>query len=476
VENFYVGTQNDVPVVKNHPDWIMYNDDGTIYQRNEGGAYIFLDPANKDVQDALIAYYLELLQKNPDVAGLNLDYIRYPVTDASEDSGYTMAAMEGFYTLKGKEFSEAQKKDREKMAKKFLQLFNADYLEGGQAEADQNYNDWCAYRANIITEYVRRIKMEIKDTQKIVLSTSVFASLTESLGAKKQDWKTWFSNGWIDIATPMAYYTAASDVLSNVTAMIQTAGNNCYYYSGLASSYSGLPAWQNKEQIEASYLAGANGYVIFCSTQIIGHADVQDVLMAGVNSTAAVRPHDTLDKVLEGYFASVLDRGQRVYMPAGGMTQEQYDQLAAKFEEIKAMPQDGAVNIYKIQKAVQGINVSTYAKGYSGQRITESLKELTALLDTRISISLIANGDWDPEKQPARPIVTEDGIKEPEETKPSTPVNPNPTKPSAPNKTDKNTDKQVDPVIWVVLAVAVVVMLGTGAAIVFMAKKKKVTE
>ena len=268
------------------------------HQRNEGGAYLFLDPANKDVQDALIAYYLELLQKNPDVAGLNLDYIRYPVTDASEDSGYTMAAMEGFYTLKGKEFSEAQKKDREKMAKKFLQLFNADYLEGGQAEADQNYNDWCAYRANIITEYVRRIKTEIKDTQKIVLSTSVFASLTESLGAKKQDWKTWFSNGWIDIATPMAYYTAASDVLSNVTAMIQTAGNNCYYYSGLASSYSGLPAWQNKEQIEASYLAGANGYVIFCSTQIIGHEDVQEVLMAGVNSTTAIRPHDSLDKVL----------------------------------------------------------------------------------------------------------------------------------------------------------------------------------
>jgi hypothetical protein len=35
--------------VKNHPDWIMYNDDGTIYQRNEGGAYIFIDPANKEV-------------------------------------------------------------------------------------------------------------------------------------------------------------------------------------------------------------------------------------------------------------------------------------------------------------------------------------------------------------------------------------------------------------------------------------------
>ena len=40
----------------------------------------------------------------------------------------------------------------------------------------------------------------------------------------------------------------------------------------------------------------------------------------------------------------------------------------------------------------------------------------------------------------------------------------------------KNADKQIDPVIWVVLAVAVVVMLGTGVAIVFMAIKKKVTE
>lgn len=477
VENFYVGTQSDVPVVTNHPDWIMYNDDGTIFQRNEGGSYIFIDPANKDVQDALIAYYLDLFKKVPGVAGLNLDYIRYPVTDAAQDSGYTIAAMEAFAAQKGMTFSDNQKSSREKMARKFSQLFDYQYLEGGQEEADKNYAEWAAFRTQVITDYVRRIKTEVKDTQNILLSTSVFASITESMEQKKQDWKTWFANGWIDIATPMAYYNDAADVLSNVTAMIQSAGNICYYYTGLASSYSGLPAWHNKEQIEASYLAGANGYVIFCSTQIIGHEDVQEVLLAGVNSAPAVRPHDGLDAVLTGYFECILDRAQRLYIPAGGMTQEQYQQLQSQFDAIKAMPADGAVNIYKIQKSIQGLydlTGTSYAKGYSGQRIVETLKELTALLDTRISIALVENGDWDPETNPVRPNVTEDGIKEPEPPKPADPVNPNPSKPTVPSDSGSGEDPdQFFTTMVVVLVVCLVVMAVTGVIIFCMARSKK---
>ena len=73
MENFYVGTQQDVPVLQNHPDWLLYNDDGSIIQRNEGGLYIFIDPANTEVQDTLINYYLDLFDKVPAVKGLNLD-------------------------------------------------------------------------------------------------------------------------------------------------------------------------------------------------------------------------------------------------------------------------------------------------------------------------------------------------------------------------------------------------------------------
>jgi hypothetical protein len=202
---------------------------------------------------------------------------------------------------------------------------------------------------------------------------------------------------------------------------------------------------------------------------------VQEVLMAGVNSTGAIRPHAALNEVLEGYFNSILDRAQRIYIPNGGMTQEQYNQLSAKFDEIKAMPTDGAVNIYKITKSVQslyGMSGTSYAKGYAGQRVVETLKEIVSLLDSRMSIALIQNGDWDPEKNPVRPTVTEDGIKEPEQTKPGTSVKPG-NKPGNDIAGDKDSNEAFFQQLWIILAVAVVVMLLSGVAIVMMAKRKK---
>lgn len=434
VEDFYVGTMNDVPSVKNHPDWVMYNDDGSYLQRNEGGLYIFIDPANKEVCDALIGYYKDLLKKVPDIAGLNLDYIRYPVSNRAEDTGYTIAAMKGFAEKKGMKFNSSQLADRQKMSNKFKQLFDKAYLLGGQNEADKNFEEWVEYRTEIITSFVKRIKTEIKDESKIILSTSVFSSVSESLNSKKQDWKAWFTNGWIDIATPMAYYTDSSDVLTNVNAMIAAAGNNCYYYAGLASSYSGLPAYRNNDQIEAAYLAGANGYVIFCSTQIMGHEDVQNVLKEGVNSKKGVLPHASVNDVLKAYFDDISDKAERIYIPAGGMNEEKLAKLNAEFAKILAMDSNGAINIQKIRTAINSIyarGLSTYASGYSGQRITELLKELYGLLDTKISLALIESGDWNPEENAMRPTVTDSEIIP---VTPPEPTDPNPSQPEKPGE------------------------------------------
>lgn len=430
VENFYVGTLSTAKVLQLHPEWVLYNDDGTDVQRNEGGDYIFLDPANTEVQDLLIAYYLDLFEKNPDVAGLNLDYIRYPVSDEAEDTGYTEAAMIGFYEKMGLTFSAAQLADRTKMTNKFKQLFDIQY-QGTQAKVDENYAAWVEYRTEIITSFVRRIKTEVKDVCDIVLSTSVFASLSESKNSKKQDWQTWLSNGWIDIATPMAYYTDSSDVLVNVYNMILYAGNNCYYYSGLASSYSGLPAYRNTEQIKASYSAGANGYVIFCSDQIIGHEDVQTVLSSGVNrNTDAVLPHADAATVIKACFDVILDRCDRIYIPlsGGGMTAEQRDSLSALFDEIEAMSVETAEDLYNVYEKISSLAsekaLKSYAKGYSRQRILEQLQELTDLLDIKISRQLINDGEWDPEVDKVRPSFGADDPTDPDDPTPTEPQNP----------------------------------------------------
>ena len=232
--------------------------------------------------------------------------------------------------------------------------------------------------------------------------------MTESTNAKKQDWRTWFLNGWIDLATPMAYYNDATDVNARVKDMILMAGNNCLYYTGIASSYSGLPAWQNKEHIEASYNAGANGYVIFCSTQIIGHEDVQHALVSGVNSKSAILPHADISQILAASFADILDKADRIYIPADGMTEQNKTDLAAIFEEIAEMSTEDAQSIYDIQNRIAAFvknEIKNYAKGYSRQRMIEQLNELVDILDARVSMKLIEDEEWNPEEDRNRPAL-----------------------------------------------------------------------
>ena len=390
VENFYIGVNMSTPIVANHPDWVMYNDDGSITQRKEGGSYIFLDPANIEVQNTLIDFYNDLFEKNPGLSGLNLDYIRYPVSDSSYDTGYTIAAMTGFYESLGNSFNEEYLSDRDKMANQFQKLFNKDYLVGGQTAADQNYKLWVEYRTNIITNYVERVKNEVKQPNDILLSTAVFASISESVNSKKADWQKWYQSGWIDIATPMAYYSAASSVQTNVKNMISLGGDKCLYYTGLASSYSGYPAYYNKEFVEASYNAGAAGYVIFASQQIIGHEDVQLALGSGVGRKSAILPHADIGEILDASFDDILDKADRLYIPAGGMTASKKNSLKTAFDQILAMSYDTSAKIQAIYNSVNTIkkNLSSYASGYSYDRINGQLSELLSILNARYSMSL----------------------------------------------------------------------------------------
>ena len=392
VEDFYVGVNSNTPIIVNHPDWIMYNDDGSVPQRKEGGAYIFIDPANLEVQDTLIDFYNDLFEKNPKLRGLNLDYIRYPVSDQTYDTGYTIAAMKGFYDSLDLTFTGEQLSDRSKMAIQFKKLFNEDYLLGGQQEANQNYQLWVEYRTGVITDFVERVKNEVKKPNDIILSTAVFASISESVNSKKADWQQWYQNGWIDIATPMAYYSSASSVKTNVKNMISLGGNNCLYYTGLASSYSGYPAYYNKEFVEASYDAGASGYVIFASQQIIGHADVQLALSSGVGRKQGVLPHADLGQILKASFDDILDKADRLYISAGGMTQAQKSGLKSAFDQILAKSYDTSDAIQAIYNSVSSIktNLRNYASGYSYDRINQQLSELLSILSARCSMKAIA--------------------------------------------------------------------------------------
>lgn len=383
VEDFYVGLSETQGIVKNHKNWILYNDDDTVLQRNEGGPYIFIDPANADVQNLLINFYKELITKVPNIKGLNLDYIRYPVSSREEDVGFTLAAMNEFAEQQGITLSGTT---REELSKS-LQSKMKPYANGGNAL----YKAWNEYRQNKVTSFVERVYKEVKGDSELLISTAVFPSIEESLDQKKQDWRTWLKNAWVDIATPMAYYDNDTDILQYVRDMITATGGASYNYAGLASSFRGLPAYKNASQIQASYLAGANGYVIFCSTQILGHEDVQTVLKSGVNNMDAVLPHASAKAVLTAYFDRICDRADRIYIPAGGMTEGKLASLRAEFDSILALDLSTAKGIGEAISRIEDLDssASSYASGYSRARLSEAFREIGSLLELKYERRLI---------------------------------------------------------------------------------------
>lgn len=385
VENFYVGVNPSLKLLQDHPTWVMHNNEVTgtgenrtltYIQRSESG-YIFLDPANKNVCNHLIGYYQELLRKNPLIKGINLDYIRYPISTQSTDTGYSIYAMYGF----------AQTLGRGNELNPFAPLI--DVYDDFQGILNGNYTKWCEYRTGLITDFVKRVRMEVKGDSDLTLSTAVFSSLDESVGKKKQDWKTWFENGWIDVATPMAYLDTPSQIQNAVQNMIAVAGENSYYYTGLASSYRGFPAYHNVTQIQASYDGGANGYAIFCATQVLGMSDVQQMLKYSSQGKQAVLPHADVKTVLQAYAGALTRRADEIYIPKGAMSTAQKTALLDEWNDIVAMDGSSAQGIEQIRQAVNRLQTQgydAYASGQAKLRIAELIEDCLAVLTVKVNL------------------------------------------------------------------------------------------
>ena len=248
----------------------------------------------------------------------------------------------------------------------------------------------------------------------------------------------------------MAYYSTASSVQSNVKSMISVGGNKCLYYTGLASSYSGLPAYQNKEFIEASYKAGAEGYVIFASQQIIGHPDVQLALGSGVGRKTGVLPHADVGEILNASFEDILDKADRLYIPAGGMTAEQRSAMKSGMDGILVKPYATSAELKAVYAGVNTLKVSLkyYADGYSYDRIDQQITELLAILSARYEMLIIAESNVQIPVEPEVP-ETPDEPEIPEEPEaPETPVEPEaPDEPETPEEPEapENSDTEDEP-------------------------------
>ena len=252
VQDFYVGVDEDKKLILEHPDWMLINQDGKIRHTTEGagfGGYLFLDPANSEVRNFLTELYDEILEKFPNVKGLNLDYIRYPISIIEEetDTGYTKVSMNAFANRCGLVI------DQDVTPAKFNSLIKEKNLE----------NEWIEYRAEYITSFIKEIRnmVDTKHPGKIV-STAIFPEIEQTYNFKKQSIKVWLDNQYIDMVTPMVHFYGAEQI-GEAVKRLKSMCNGAKCYTGLYTTYHNQTPDELAQHIKASENAGADGVVLF---------------------------------------------------------------------------------------------------------------------------------------------------------------------------------------------------------------------
>jgi len=396
VEDFYVGV-NENYFTQYTPQWLMLTKDGEKRQSEgeEYGGYLFLDPANPEVRQYLIRFYNELLTKFPQIAGLNLDYIRYPVSSQSDDTGYTDVAMEGFSAEHGIIFPENA--TREEKVK----------LVGTQ------YGQWVQYRANQVTAFVGQVYDMVKTEHPgVLLSTAVFPEQGKSFGDKKQDFNTWLKKGYLDIITPMAYYDDIPTLKRALEGMLPGL-SACYCYAGISPTYHNLPDEQVLAQMQTTIDSGADGFVFFGSQSILNKQQYID-LLAETIPTQALLPHAGA-KALFAATAQVVEKK----LTEAGEHAENVQQLLQQLNAASQLADDtDAQRMSQAQKQLRLLvkyNLSAYISEQNGYLVKQPLEQLFRWIGVKTNRLVIKSDAPETGEEPEEPEPTEGVIATPTE-------------------------------------------------------------
>ena len=227
-----------------HPDWFMVDSLGCKMLPTSGW-YAFLNPVLPEVRQHLRGIVKELCRY--DVAGIHLDYIRYPYD-------YRLVA--------GQHYPEASKDE-------LLRHSDFSYDSASQAALFHRYG-WdvtkeqiADFRRNSITKVVRDISyiMQVERPGSSILSASVLGNPVEGRAYAYQDSGDWIRRGLVDWAVQMNYGTRSFDrYLEN---MRMAAGKKGFASSVVVGINLKNDIADLLGQIEAVRASGSRGMAFF---------------------------------------------------------------------------------------------------------------------------------------------------------------------------------------------------------------------
>jgi uncharacterized lipoprotein YddW (UPF0748 family) len=184
------------PLLQEHPEWQLLLRDGSPTSKAEP-AHNFANPAHPEVRK-LVADMLEELVEHYEVAGVNLDYVRYP--DGKDDAGYDA-------------YTRAQYKKR----------FGVDPLAIERSTTSGEWRRWVWFREEQVLEMVRMARERIQRANpRVMLTAAVFAGPENQryTSTKFQNWREMLRRGYLDAIIPMAYAPSLAGVQSEVQTVL----------------------------------------------------------------------------------------------------------------------------------------------------------------------------------------------------------------------------------------------------------------
>ena len=208
---FYLWGGANPPENPNHPGhpdqpWILSDNTGRAVSsysaREKRRGWIegnYADPASAEYRALFVAVVHELLARYP-VAGIHLDFIRYP------GPGYGKSDM-----LAG-EFERLWGIDPRLLPERLSAESMTAWLEETQAPADRVLTTaalfWNEFRAGQVSQLLREVRQAVHQSGApgTALSVAVFPEPSAAYLENGQEWQAWASEGLVDALYPMAYF------------------------------------------------------------------------------------------------------------------------------------------------------------------------------------------------------------------------------------------------------------------------------
>ncbi|RWZ54430.1 hypothetical protein EQV77_14220 [Halobacillus fulvus] len=304
-----------------YPEWtaVQRNDAEGEVGSDSGSNYYWLDIANPEVQEFMLAIYEEQ-QKEYDITGLNIDYMRYPHHDFEKAYSFSDSNRERFEAEYG-----VDPKDLE--------------------AADELWEEWELWLREQENDFVHKLHEQSKS-----IEPSFMLTATPEPGPEAVLISDWVDD--IDGVIPQAYGHDFNSIQSTVEASKQLMPESTMYYTGIYSFYHHLGEKAAVDDVlSAAY--GTSGVNMFAFGQ--ASAPSVDALGKGPWREDAVNPGENPREAVLATVEELIEQTEAIYLPKGAVSQSDGQKLINELRNWSNMMERPAhsLKIDKVEKEME---------------------------------------------------------------------------------------------------------------------------